>query len=1563
MISGSVTYTLHVGLLGTGAVVGVPETVPVGTESTPLALAPGDYSFTVHYSGDSNYKPSDGPVEPFTIKKAPPSIDTTVGLTNIPGFGAGQFATIGFWHNNNGQAVINSFNGGPTKTFLGNWLATNFPHLFGTTNPYIGATLTSLGKTSLAGMTNAQVASVYLNLWTPSGVTKNTYVQAFAVALGLYADTQSLGGQSLLDNGLAAQYGFVVTASGAGAFGVGNDGSAFGVPNGTPLPILQILQIADSNFASATGNFYSSDQAKTSQANDVLNNINSIGDIPGGGAFVGGTTKLTDSATLSGGSNPTGTITFYLFAPGVTPNGTNSNNVYTDTVTVSGNGTYSTNVGNNPGGYTPLATGTYQWVAIYSGDSNNSSAISAFGSEPQPVGSDNPALNTIPGGTVVIGSGSKLTDLAMLAGGTSPTGTITFYLFAPGVTPNGAFSNNVYSDTVTVNGNGTYTTASGNNPGGFLPTTVGTYQWVAIYSGDSNNSLTVSPYGDEPEIVSPTCPTISTTPSPANVTLSGSSQIIKDAATLAGGYSATGSITFTLYNPSHQVVDTETVTVNGNGTYTTPVGYTLTAGAATGIYQWNATYTPGNGNNNGASDINNPNEQVSVLPAPISVSISGHKYLDVCGDGFSPDDYNNPLGGVTIKLFKDASPFNGVLDAGDGSAVQTTTTANVTGAYSFGGLTAGTYFVQEIVPGGFVRTGPTMSTYYVVKVTSAGVVTATDPSDNSAVASNKLDFDDAETCDKTILTCYSFKINNCTTVGDLRGYTHEGDTVTVTFTVAANAQPHDFTLVSYTAPGATFDANVANQQKIFDIDTGTFGPGVHTLTVTIPNCYYQVDFVCGCAIDQFGPASSNIFYSAQNRLFSADNGGTHTCQPLQICGKVYRDDNVNCKQDLATECFISGVPITLCNASGQTVCSTTTGSNGSYCFTNVPAGTYTICEGQPTGYVHSGQSVGWTTCDGNDMGQTCGSADNRKIKVTVGGNDKTHDNNFFEHVSVSGNSQTSQIAANFGSGSLAAGKYLWFNAAATPTGVSNGTVIHIANSTISFKVSTTQYTLAVPDATITFVASGTQATTSFDSVTNSWVIKVPIGLSGNFFMDGLAYQIPSAGLPANISNVTWKGDFFGNTTGAKLNWKWGAALYTSSLGADYNALGVKPVDSSTASAYKNSDVAGTPESKKASFSGSGGTGGSSYTGNYSGSTQVTASPPPQALMVGSSGVRDDSLSTLGNVITGVYHVTVDGLDNGKDGRAEQARIDDALATLNGTLGAFGVTLTSGAGDANDVSTIHIHLASSCVLGSSQDGVLGVTSGTDITLVTGWNYYLGANAAGIGAGQFDFQTVVSHEIGHALGLGHSADLTSVMYPYLSTADVRRDFSATDLSALVQCKESGPEALMANNSTAAQNALAHPSGCGCSACAAAAAQAVGQSAPRIESATPNLTLSHTPVFAILPQLNLAQSFTAIPPVSQQPIQISGIANNDWMRLTVTDSAFTTSTRSTSGLASSDNLLALATGTRDLLDIGGRRDASVFSLEFDANWRDVVTDAPVSENVLDKVFAAENTDDFSF
>src|SRR5438270_244314 len=111
-------------------------------------------------------------------------------------------------------------------------------------------------------------------------------------------------------------------------------------------------------------------------------------------------------------------------------------------------------------------------------------------------------------------------------------------------------------------------------------------------------------------------PTLSTTPDQTSVTL-GPPVTLKDTADLEGGSNPTGIITFTLVGPDGTtVVDTEMVLVNGNGLYSTPTGFTPggpPGGAAhTGTSPYSATYS-GDANNNAASDIDDPTEQVTVI--------------------------------------------------------------------------------------------------------------------------------------------------------------------------------------------------------------------------------------------------------------------------------------------------------------------------------------------------------------------------------------------------------------------------------------------------------------------------------------------------------------------------------------------------------------------------------------------------------------------------------------------------------------------------------------------------------------------------------------------------------------------------------------------------------------------------------------------------------------------------------------------------------------------------------------------------------------------------------------
>src|SRR4029077_6466726 len=69
--------------------------------------------------------------------------------------------------------------------------------------------------------------------------------------------------------------------------------------------------------------------------------------------------SIADIAHLTGGTNPTGSITFPLYS-----DASCTVSVFTSTKTVSGNGDYTSD------SYIALAGGIYHWVASYSGDLN-----------------------------------------------------------------------------------------------------------------------------------------------------------------------------------------------------------------------------------------------------------------------------------------------------------------------------------------------------------------------------------------------------------------------------------------------------------------------------------------------------------------------------------------------------------------------------------------------------------------------------------------------------------------------------------------------------------------------------------------------------------------------------------------------------------------------------------------------------------------------------------------------------------------------------------------------------------------------------------------------------------------------------------------------------------------------------------------------------------------------------------------------------------------------------------------------------------------------------------------
>jgi len=386
--------------------------------------------------------------------------------------------------------------------------------------------------------------------------------------------------------------------------------------------------------------------------------------------------SISDSAALSGGTGPTGTITFTLFGPdNASCTGTP---IFTSTEPVSGNANYGS------GNFTAAAAGTYRFIAAYSGDANNSAAITACGDagESVVVTKATTAIVTTASGSVAVGG--QISDSATLSGGAAPTGSITFNVYGP----NDASCANppAFTSTTSVSsGNGAY--GSGN----FTPTAAGTYRFIASYGGDANNATATTACGDAGEsvVVTKATTAIVTTAS-ASVAVGGQ---ISDSATLSGGDSPTGTITFTLFGPSNATctgapIFTSTKPVSGNASY----GSDNFTTAAPGTYAWVASYS-GDANNTGATTAcNDANESVVVTKAAPSIATTASGPVAVSGQISDTATLSNgtaPTGTITFTLF---GPNNATCA---GAAIFTSTVAvNGNGSYgsaSFTTAAVGTY--------------------------------------------------------------------------------------------------------------------------------------------------------------------------------------------------------------------------------------------------------------------------------------------------------------------------------------------------------------------------------------------------------------------------------------------------------------------------------------------------------------------------------------------------------------------------------------------------------------------------------------------------------------------------------------------------------------------------------------------------------------------------------------------------------------------------------------------------------------------------------------------------------
>jgi hypothetical protein len=141
--------------------------------------------------------------------------------------------------------------------------------------------------------------------------------------------------------------------------------------------------------------------------------------------------------------------------------------------------------------------------------------------------------------------------------------------------------------------------------------------------------------------------------------------------------------------------------------------------------------------------------------------------------------------------------------------------------------------------------------------------------------------------------------------------------------------------------------------------------------------------------------------------------------------------------------------------------------------------------------------------------------------------------------------------------------------------------------------------------------------------------------------------------------------------------------------------------------------------------------------------------------------------------------------------SELDRIQDAVTSWDAVLAPYSVTITETTDPTVANLVLTVDTTSPC--GGLADGVLGCYGADQITIIEGWNFYDGSDPSAIGAGQYDFETLIFHELGHALGLGGSTDTNSVMYESLPTGLARRTPTASDLN--VGDLEGKPDALLA------------------------------------------------------------------------------------------------------------------------------------------------------------------------
>jgi uncharacterized repeat protein (TIGR01451 family) len=321
---------------------------------------------------------------------------------------------------------------------------------------------------------------------------------------------------------------------------------------------------------------------------------------------------------------------------------------------------------------------------------------------------------------------------------------------------------------------------------------------------------------------------------------------------------------------------------------------------------------------NGAQGINNNFGE--LLPA----SLAGNVYVDANNNG-TLDPGELGIGGVALTLV-------GTDDNGQAVSLAATTAAD--GTYKFANLRPGTYALNETQPAGYLDGKDTLGT-------QGGVLT------NDHIASIALSQGLSGTNNNFgellpgSLAGFVYDDSNNNGVKDSGEHGIGGVAIMLTGT---NDQ----------GPVSLSTTTAADGSYKFD----NLRPGTYAIQETQPANYQDGADTIG----SLGGTVGNDLFT--NIALAQGNHGTDydfgEINPSSLAGNVYHDTNENGILDPG-ESGIAGVTLKLTGqtASGNPVSLTTqTAADGSYIFDHLQAGTYSIQETQPGGWLDGKDSVG-----------------------------------------------------------------------------------------------------------------------------------------------------------------------------------------------------------------------------------------------------------------------------------------------------------------------------------------------------------------------------------------------------------------------------------------------------------------------------------------------------------------------------------------------------------------------------------------------------------------------------